>query len=834
MTASTDRRTQVLVIGSGAGGATTAATLAEAGYDVLIAEEGLDAGPEFGETHSPRAIAQLYRGGGLTPILGNESLAFVEGCCVGGSTEVNSGFWYRIPEHCYTRWSTDALVEDLSRERIDPYFERIERELGVTVPDVASETPSSAVLRRGAEKLGWRIDPVARCQADPAASPFAPGAKQSMRRTYLPRARAAGAELLPGCRAVRILRDGAGVTGALMRVRERAGERSLRIRADAVFVCGGPLQTPALLRRSGIRRNVGDSLYLHPMIKLAALFDHDMDAAACGLPFYQITEFSPSITIGGSVFTPGFLAMLLARDGRERSEAMPQWRNMALYYAAARGMHSGSVRAVPGLDSGVLARYAISEADRRNLSIGLALTAEALFAAGARAVYPALRSIPVATSPDVLRPFLHQPLPAAEMALSAVHAFSSCPMGENPDYCATDSYGRVRGLVNLYVNDASLIPDSPGANPQGTTMALAMRNAERFAERARHGRPQRAAARAPRPDFLVTGAPGWLGTRLVETLCAAGHRVRCLVAPGADPDALGAAGGELEVQPGDLRDRESLEAFCRGAEGATLLHAAGLIHPALRVRDFTTVNVDGTHRLLAAAQRAGLRRLVAVSSNSVQGTNRGPDDAFDEQSPGSPYLGYGASKARMEELVRGAHEPGRFETVIVRAPWFYGPNQPERQTVFFTMIRRGRFPILGDGTQRRSMAHVDNLCQGLELAARVEGAAGRTYWIADARPYPLNEIVDTVEAVLIEQGIACSGRRLRLPAAVGGLAQRVDAALQRLGLYQQQIHVLGELAETIACRIDRAEQELGYAPRVSLREGMAQAVRWCLSRGLRP
>jgi nucleoside-diphosphate-sugar epimerase len=184
----------------------------------------------------------------------------------------------------------------------------------------------------------------------------------------------------------------------------------------------------------------------------------------------------------------------------------------------------------------------------------------------------------------------------------------------------------------------------------------------------------------------------------------------------------------------------------------------------------------------------------------------------------------------MEALVRAAGPP--LETVIVRAPWFYGPNQPPRQTRFFRMIKQGRFPLVGDGRQQRSLAYVDDLCQGLLLAARTAEASGRLYWVADARPYTLEEIVATVEDVLEgEFGIPCQRGRLRVPAWVGAAARAADAGLQATGFYQQSIHVLGELGATIACSIERARRELGYEPHVGLREGMVRSVRWCLTHG---
>jgi nucleoside-diphosphate-sugar epimerase len=620
------------------------------------------------------------------------------------------------------------------------------------------------------------------------------------------------------------------------------------IRADTIFVCAGAIQTPALLRRSGIRRNVGDTLCIHPMIKAAALFDEEIEAGDAALPMYQVNEFWPTMTLGGSVCSPGFLAMLLADNWAVNRDLMRFHDRMGLYYAATRGMSRGRIRTIPGMDDGTLVRYRLSEADRRNLSIGLARLSELLFAAGAKAVYPSLRDFPTLTSVDAARGFLKRPLPASTMNLSTVHVFSTCPMGENTSFCATDSYGKVLGCSNLFVNDASLLPDSPGVNPQGTTMAIALRNAERFSEVARSApRVLRKAQLAPgrKTGVLVTGAPGWLGTRLVEVLrdpelrrrCGfqadiEANAIRCLVQPGTDPGPLGGRENVVEVCFGDLGDDEVLGRFCSYAEGSTLFHVAGVVHPAWRTRDFMRVNVEGTRRLLEAAQVAGVRRIVVVSSNSPIGSNPHAEHLFDENSPYHPYMNYGRSKVRMERLVHEAQATGRIETVIVRPPWFYGPHQPPRQTQFFRLIKQGRFPVLGSGLQKRSMAFVDNICQGLLLAATVEQAKGRTYWIADAHPYTIEEIVSTVRDVLQERfGIPCASRGLHLPSWLGSSARWVDATLQGLGLYQQQVHVLGELNQTIACSIERARAELGYAPRYSLRDGMTLSIQWCLENG---
>lgn len=836
------RHAGVLVIGSGAGGAATAATLAERGYDVLVLEEGPAVDSSALATNSPEAIATLYRNGGVTPILGAPNIAFVEGRCVGGSTEVNSAFWHRLPAECYHRWRADARLADFSEAALQPYFDALERELSVSRLSAERIPRSSELFRRGIEKMQWQYTEVPRCQKDnDGTSPFAPGNKQSMQRTYIPRALAAGARLLADCTAVRLLREGNRVTGAVVRP---SGAAPVTISADHVFVCCGAIHSAALLRRSGVTRNVGDNLCIHPMLKVAALFDEDVDAHEDVLPIYQVQEFWPNIAIGGSVFTPGFLAMLLADNWRVGRRAMRDWSRMALFYTATRGMSRGVIRNVPTAGGGgVAVRYTLTDADRANLSEGLAHLGEILFAGGARVLYPSLRSQPLLTSVDQCRGLLAQPLPASAMSLSTVHAFSSCPMGENPDLCATDSFGRVNGFRNLYVNDASLLPDSPGVNPQGTIMAIALRNVDRFDEtqRALSRRAPRAAT-AP-PAVLVTGAPGWLGSRLVEVLLeglegapappgAGDAGIRCLVHPAADAAAFARSSPRLDLVIGDITDPATARELCAGAGGSVLFHVAGVVHPTRGTREFEDVNVAGTRHLLQAAGAAGVRRAVVVSSNSPFGFNAASDQRFDESSPYAPYMGYGQSKRRMEDLVREAHARGALETVIIRPPWFYGPHQPPRQTLFFKMIREGRFPILGDGRQRRSMAYVDNICQGLLRAATVERAKGEAYWIADQRPYTIREIVETVREVLEEElGLACARRQLRLPAAVGSAAAVADGLLQSCGLYNQKIHVLGEMPHTIACSIDKAKRELSYEPRVALYEGMLASVRWCLANG---
>jgi nucleoside-diphosphate-sugar epimerase len=143
------------------------------------------------------------------------------------------------------------------------------------------------------------------------------------------------------------------------------------------------------------------------------------------------------------------------------------------------------------------------------------------------------------------------------------------------------------------------------------------------------------------------------------------------------------------------------------------------------------------------------------------------------------------------------------------------------------------FPIPGPGTNRRSLAYTGNLVQGLLCAEAAEPAAGGAYWVADAEPYELREVVQGVRDALEAEGLPVSRRQPHLPAVVGTAAAALDRVLQDRGLYVQALHVLGEIKDTIACDISKARADLGYEPATGLVDGMRASIRWCLERGQR-
>jgi nucleoside-diphosphate-sugar epimerase len=317
---------------------------------------------------------------------------------------------------------------------------------------------------------------------------------------------------------------------------------------------------------------------------------------------------------------------------------------------------------------------------------------------------------------------------------------------------------------------------------------------------------------------LVTGVPGWLGNRFLEYLKDDERSVRCVTLPGMNTSSIDPFG--CEIIPADLTISDSLKGITDGIE--TVFHIAGIIHPKFfRTGDLHRINTLGTKNLLNEAIKSNVKRFIYISSNSAVGCNRDNTLLMNEYTPEKPYMKYGWSKYHAEQLVNEAYLKGLLETVIIRPCWYYGPGQPERQTRLMKMIRDGKGLIVGDGQNLRSMTYIDNLCEALLLAEDSLYAKGETYWIADERPYSMMEIYQVLADI---QNIPLKVQKI--PGFLGDIATLCDKILQSLHMYQQEVHVAGELNKNIACSIAKAQKDLGYQPKIDLKEGMQRSLVW--------
>jgi choline dehydrogenase-like flavoprotein len=466
-------KSEILVVGSGPGGAITACLLAEAGRDVLLVEDGqflpLDSCTPF----SQEEMQQKYRNGGQTVALGKNKIAYVEGRCVGGGSEINSGLYHRTPAEILERWRSEFGVEGLTEADLQPHFEACEKDLSVSkMPGVAPV--ASQKLRDGAAGMGWQASEIPRWFRYEPVNGKPVGKRQSMTETFVPRFLRAGGHLLPRTRVSELRQEG---NRWLVEARHEAVGQ-IRISADTLFLCAGAVQSPALLRRSGITSNIGNSLRVHPTVKIVAQFGEEVNAANMGVPVHQVKGFAPRLSFGCSISSPPHLALGLIDYPEVSQQTAQLWKYCVAYYAMITSEGQGTVRGIPGFRD-PLVRYRLTEIDRRNLADGFYKLAEMLFASGAKTLYPGLTGGPKLNCTGCLKK-LPEIVPDGLTNLMTIHLFSSCPMGEDKMKCAADSFGRLHGFSNLFLNDASLLCTAPGVNPQGSVMALARRNALHF------------------------------------------------------------------------------------------------------------------------------------------------------------------------------------------------------------------------------------------------------------------------------------------------------------------------------------------------------------------
>lgn len=470
------------IIGSGAGGASVANVLTSAGLSVVMLEEGEHIRSSSAPPIATEAFLAAWRSSGITAAFGRPTITYAEGRCVGGGTEINSAITQRADSDLIDHWRKLNKIENFTPDELAPYYERAETAVNASLT-LGPLGRATDILRQGGEALGWKVSELKRgqrdCKGANRCSYVCPnGAKQSMALTFLPKAVRRGMRLLAQTRVDNIRIENRRATEVIAQTRDAGGQTApVRVKAGMVFVCAGAIHTPALLRCSGPRRRIGNTLRIHPTIRATALFDEPVDAHQSRLPLTAITEFMPEQRIGGSVFTPPLFGLSLAEDWTNRSDLMRNWRFCGSYYGMIRPRGVGSVRPLPGSHE-PLVRFKLAPEDWIALSQILTRLGQAMFAAGARKVFPSISGHAGWASPNHVHEFWNKPLPKGATNLMSVHLFSSCPPGEHQDACAVDSYGRVRGVENLFVADGSLIPEAPGVNPQMTIMALALRVAE--------------------------------------------------------------------------------------------------------------------------------------------------------------------------------------------------------------------------------------------------------------------------------------------------------------------------------------------------------------------
>jgi nucleoside-diphosphate-sugar epimerase len=324
-------------------------------------------------------------------------------------------------------------------------------------------------------------------------------------------------------------------------------------------------------------------------------------------------------------------------------------------------------------------------------------------------------------------------------------------------------------------------------------------------------------------DVLVTGATGFTGAALCKRLKSQGERVVALVRPTSRTDALRAEG--VETRTVDLGNAASVEGAFERFD--TVYHVAAAYRSEHAAHEeFTRINVEGTRHLLDAAAKHGVGRFVHCSTVGVQGEIEDPP--ADENYRFKPGDHYQQSKLEGELLARSYFDAGRLPGAVVRPVGIYGPGDM-RFLKLFRSIANGTFVMIGNGRVLYHMTHIDDLVTGFILAGTHPAALGEVFTIGGPEYTTLRVLVDKIAAV-----VGRNPPRLRVPFAPVYWASVVcDKVFRSVGLspplYPRRVEFF-ELDRAFS--IDKARRLLGYEPRYSLDEGLAQTAAWYRAQGL--
>ena len=480
----------VVILGSGAGGAAAAYELACRGLAVVIIEEGQYYDRSHFTGKLTEVIPKLYRSWGATVATGNAIIPVPVGCNVGGTTTINSGTCMRTPSSVLQRWREQGL-EAFTEQAMAPWFEGVERMLSVQQATTETVGPIGDLIDRGAAANGFlQRQPLMRnaqgCDGQGLCQFGCPtDAKQSTNVSYIPRALERGAFLFSGFRAERLQRQGNRITGVIARGQNADGRPiTLSLTCRQTIVAMGSLFTPLFLRQQGVRNpHLGRHLTLHPAGVVNALFpDRDLANSRSIPQGYGVSDWEEQGLMfeGGTIPLAGhsLLNPLVGQDWVRFTEDYP---HTAYFGFMIRDTSEGRVRRGPrrGLP---LIRYHMNRQDFALFKRGIhALACWYLDAGAEQVLIPGLNRIVRIHNRTELERFLRSPLKPTDFLISAYHPLGTARIAASPRDGVCDSRHRVFGYPGLSVMDGASVPTSLGANPQVTIMAMASRAANMMA-----------------------------------------------------------------------------------------------------------------------------------------------------------------------------------------------------------------------------------------------------------------------------------------------------------------------------------------------------------------
>lgn len=485
--------TEVVVIGTGAGGALAGTELAKRGKKVLF----LEAGGAFDERDFQRrsltwSTVHLYNQRGVQVSLGEPAILLPQGRAVGGSTVINSGICFRPPPARLQAWSELCSAPHLAPDAMAPIVDEVWRRIGVFKTHAGIGRRHNLLFAEGVTRLGFPGDWIERnaptcggCGVCHLGCPS--GAKASVDKAILPEALAHGAEVLFRARAEGVVVEGGRATAVDVVALDEQDQPlgTLRVKADVVIVSGSAVGTPLVLEASGVGGSErGKHLSIHPGSAAVGEFEEPVTLWD-GVPqgYWAHDPADDRIVLETVTLGVPELFGLFGRAGQEGIDALARLKHLAIAGGMVRDRGEGTVSLGDGFVPSI--RYDVDASSLEAIKQALRSVTRIYFAAGAKRVCPLVHPLRFyEREADAIAAIdgVKTPLDLAHVHSS--HPQGTCRMGpaDGPDKGVVDGNGKVHGAEGLYVMDGSIVAGSVGVNPQVTIMSLALALSRRLAD----------------------------------------------------------------------------------------------------------------------------------------------------------------------------------------------------------------------------------------------------------------------------------------------------------------------------------------------------------------
>ncbi len=479
-------KTELCVVGSGAGGSMVAMQAAGAGMKVLVLEAGSFITPDKMNQREEKMFPQLFwDSGGRTSV--DRKVKIYQGKGIGGSTLHNINLCKRIPESILKNWIRTNQLEHLSLDRWNELYQKVEQMLSVSVIENNLLNKHNQLLKNGCEKLGWKGGMLKHNRTGCLQSGFCElgcsfDAKNNACKIIVPQAVQSGAEFITHCQVSKIIHENGRVIGLEGFVIDPITSKPInKIEVEAKQIClsASATATAAIILRSDIPfpdNSVGKTLHLHPGIALAGDFEENISAWK-GIPqSYECTEFldfdnslpnsdkASRIWIITAFAHPMGAATTLPGHGNKHYELMKRYPNLAVFSAMLHDESKGEINPTGDLNFSI--DYNLNKKDKTELRNGLITCANLMFAAGAKKIIvPSNPIVEIENENDILK-YLQIDFDNLNIDITAVHPMGSIPMGDDTKKFAVASNGKYLHLDGLWIADGSLFPTSIGVPPQ--------------------------------------------------------------------------------------------------------------------------------------------------------------------------------------------------------------------------------------------------------------------------------------------------------------------------------------------------------------------------------